>query len=482
MSRNEPYQHSPSKRLPAISVAMVIVLLVSVCRPATTQQDRVPVQADLIKAMEAGRIRVGDPVYAKVEAEWKTPRCNLRKGAILKGRIVSQSVRSKTQRTSDIALLFESGECGGRDIKPLPLTVVALIAPDPSRNLSLIGGQESQPLSEVVGMAIGGNTGGGPALGGTTGGNLRSLTGAASTAYFVEPPRFKPPKAVLPGQVVGISDVKLNVGNGPEGSSILSATKHNVRLEVGSQFVLVLSTKTEFAAPTGATAAPADAVPSATNSSNEAKAAEVADAPDETEICLPPECSMALKANETEPETNSIAATLSVKQMGFVAPRDREMHRFDHAAAITFLGPKSLLFTFNPHVLVPRSTAEAAAPSLHVVRAVLIDLETMKVEQTLDWRVHDAQQYLWSIGQDRVLIHVGRELRMYGPGLKLKQKLTLGGPLAFVRISPSARYFAVGTVKERHSESTHRQLVEAEDREPEEDVELKVLDADFRTL
>jgi hypothetical protein len=32
MSRNEPYQQSPSKRLPAISAAMVIVLLVSVCR------------------------------------------------------------------------------------------------------------------------------------------------------------------------------------------------------------------------------------------------------------------------------------------------------------------------------------------------------------------------------------------------------------------------------------------------------------------
>jgi hypothetical protein len=50
MSRNEPYQYSPSKRLPAISAAMVIVLLVSV-RPASAQQDRVPVQADLLKGV-----------------------------------------------------------------------------------------------------------------------------------------------------------------------------------------------------------------------------------------------------------------------------------------------------------------------------------------------------------------------------------------------------------------------------------------------
>jgi hypothetical protein len=37
-------------------------------------------------------------------------------------------------------------------------------------------------------------------------------------------------------------------------------------------------------------------------------------------------------------------------------------------------------------------------------------------------------------------------------------------------------------LKERHSELTHRQIAEAEDREPEEDVELKVLDADFHVL
>ncbi len=482
MSLEKALQRRSSKRLLTSPAAMALMLCASACLSARAQQERVPIQADLVKAMEAGRIKVGDPLYAKVEAEWRSPACNLRKGAILKGRVVAQSVRSKTQKTSDVALLFESGECGGRDMKPLLLTVAALIAPDPSRNTDLFEGQESQPLSEVVGMAIGGGGGAGPALGGTTGGNLRSLAGAASTAYFVEPPKYKPPKAVLPGQVVGISDVKLNVGSGPEGSSILSAAKHNLRLEAGSQFVLVLSAKTESAAVTDATAAPVGTVLPPTSNYGDVKATEAADAVDETEICSPPACSIALAANEAEPGQNSAGTTLSVKQLGLVAPFDREMYRFDHSAAIAYLGPKGLLFTFNPHVLVPRTTAESAAPKLHVVRAVLIDLETMKVEQTLDWRVHDAEQYLWPIGHDRVLVHVGRELRMYGPGLKVKQKLTLGGPLGFVRVSPSATYFAVGAIKERHSESTHRQLVEAENREPEEDVELNVLDAEFRTL
>ena len=465
-----------SKRLPQFGATAwrLILLLVAAGSPIMAQQDRVPVQADLLQAMEAGRIKVGAPFFAKVEAEWKSPACDLRKGAILKGRVVAESVRSKTQKTSDVALVFESGECGGRDMKPLPLTVAALVAPDPNRSTNLFGGQESQPLSEVVGMAIGGNAGAGPAIGGTTGGNLRSLTGAASTAYFVEPPKFKAPKAVLPGQVVGIADMKLDVGSGPEGSSILSATKHNLRLEAGSQFVLVASSNT------GSAAAVPAAPPSAPTNISDVKSPEVPD--DETEVCSPPECNVSLASSEPTPGANGAAATLPIKQLGFAVALDREMYGFDHAAAIAYLGPRNLLLTFNPHVLVPRTTAEAAEPNLHMIRAVLLNLDTMKVEQTLDWRVHDARQYLWSIGRDRVLVHAGRELRMYGPGLKLKQKLILDGPLAFVRVSPSASYLAVGVVKERHSESTHRQLAEVEKREPEEDIELEVLNADFHTL
>jgi hypothetical protein len=472
-----------STRLRALAAGLVLTLFAG-C-PAMAQQDRVPIQADLLRPLEAGRIKVGDPLYAKVQAEWKNPACNLRKGAILRGRIVAESVRSKTQKTSGVALLFESGECDGRVMKPFALTLAAVIAPDPNLSNSLFGGQESQPLSEAVGLTIGGGGGIGPALGGTTGGDLRSLTGAASTAYFVEPPRSKPPKAVLPGQVVGMADVKLNVGNGPEGSSTLSAAKHNLRLEAGSQFVLVPSV-IESTVVAGVTAPRSGGERASTSIPNvgEVKAGEAATTTDEdeTDVCSPPACSVALTAGESEPGTNGAATTLSVKELGFATPVDREMFRFDHAAAIAYLGAKSLLLTFNPHGLVPRGTDASGAPSLHVVRAVLIDLETMRVQQTMDWRVHDAEQYLWSIGEDRVLIHVGRELRMYGPELKVKQKLTLNGPLAFVRISPSGSYFAIGVVKERHSDSTHREVAAAEDREPEEDVELTVLDASLHHL
>ena len=95
---------------------------------ADMPSERVPIQAELLKALESGKVSVGDPVLVRVDIAWKTEDCSLRKGAILKGRVVAESARSKTNKNSEIALLFESAQCGGRDMKPLPLTIAAVVA------------------------------------------------------------------------------------------------------------------------------------------------------------------------------------------------------------------------------------------------------------------------------------------------------------------------------------------------------------------
>ena len=156
---------------------------------------------------------------------------------------------------------------------------------------------------------------------------------------------------------------------------------------------------------------------------------------------------------------------MPVKQLGFVASADQAMYDLDYSVTLSYLGSNQLLFTFNPHVLVARATADITLPKLHVVRADLIDLSTMKVLRTVDWRVHDTRQYLWPIGTDHVLVHVGGELRLYDLNLKVEERLPLNGPLAFVAVAPSGSYMAVGIIRERHSEAIHRELRDAEDRE-----------------
>jgi hypothetical protein len=475
-----------SKRILAgfrLQLWLRFILLSSLAHAAGPEH--VALQVALVRAVDAGRVKAGDPVLAKVVVKWQNPQCTLREGAIVNGRIVAQTVYSKTEKISHLAVLFDSAQCGGPDMKPLAMTVAAVLAMDPNRDKNQY---ENQPLSDAVGLGLGSS----PGPNGVNGsaGGMRSFSQAAATVY-VSPPVYKGPTAVMPGQVIGIRGVKLDVGGGPEGSSVLSISGHNLRLESGSQFVLTanLNATTPAAATTPSVPASAGApvttsAPDGTAAANVAPSIALESVPnDETEVCLPPECSQALAPSEADKGTTTAGATLSVRDLGYTPVRpDRGMYSFDYGSAISYLGANELLFTFNPHILISRTGTESEFPNLHIMRAVLINIQEKKMIKTVEWKVSDAQQYLWSIGGDRVLVHVGRELRLYGAGLKLEQRLSLNGPLAFLRTSPSSRYFAVGVIRERHSEATHRQLVEAEEGDPEEDLEVRVLDGDFHTL
>src|ERR1700691_1705268 len=341
------------------------ILLASFCYG----QNRVPLQADLVSVMDAGRVKIGDVVLAKVAAKWESPECALREGAILNGRIVAQTAHSKTENDSQIALLFDKGQCGGRDMKPLPMTVSAVLGMDPVREKD---SYQNEPLSEAVGVGLGaspGPNGGGPSGTGASSSGKRSVLQAAATAY-VSPPVYKGPTTVLPGMVVGIKGVKLNVGGGPEGSSVLSLAGHNVRLEAGAQFLLMPNLNAPGAnVPVGAAAT------SASNSVGTAAKSPEIEPADETEICSPPQCSVALATSEGETRNAAAAATstVSLKALGYMQTRpDHEMYRFDYGSAICYLGAGDLLFTFNPHRLVPRNGPEVDFAKLRVIREFLI--------------------------------------------------------------------------------------------------------------
>jgi hypothetical protein len=430
------------------------------------------VQAELVQRLDASIVKIGDPILAKLQVAWKGPACDLRAGAIIQGHVVTQRAHSKTEKTSEIGVIFEKGQCGGRDMEPLFLTVAAVVAP--SGYSDNPGVEELQSLSSAVGLTLNGNV---TRQGG--GNTMRSVSQAADTVYY-EPRPDKAPSTLKPGQVVGIPHLAISVGQGAGGASIFSSSGRNVKLSPGTQFVLVpnLRAETNLAAEAGTA--------NVTSSNRLPPPAELAasDIANETEVCAASDCSVAPADSRLDERTHGAPMILPLKGLGYM-PRtaDREMSSFGYDASIAYLGPNQFLFTFNPHTLVPRSGTEADSfRKLRLERGVLIDLEKNEIVKTVDWRVPDSGRYLWAIGLDRVLIHVGQELRVYGPGLKLREKIVLGGELAFVQVSPSSEYFAVGVIHERHTRDIHRQLEEAELREPEEDVEIRLLDSQFKVL
>jgi hypothetical protein len=430
-------------------------------------QNPMPIQADLVQRLNAGKVKVGDSILAKLLLPWKSPACDLSAGAIIQGHVVAQKAHSKSEKTSEIGITFESGQCGGREMKPLALTVAAVLAPLHSSDSDSFDSEELQPLNSAIGLGLNGT--------------LRSAK-QASEIVKVEPRQPRAPRAVMTGQVVGIPNLAISVGQGPDGASMLRSTGRDVQLSPGTQFVLVLNVRS------GPNIS-ADAKIANPKTVTKSSVAPIIDFPpstiaDENELCVAPDCTIALAAGQFDHATQGKHISLPLKGLGYLpAPVAHEMSNFDYDASIAYLGPDQFLFTFNLHTLVHRSAAEAiSSRGLRIVRAVLIDLQDKKVARTVDWRVPDSGRYLWPIGENRVLVHVGQELRVYGPGLRMFDKISLEGPLAFVQISPASEFVAVGVIHERHTREIHRQLEEAEAREPEEDVEIRLLDSRFRSL
>jgi hypothetical protein len=426
-----------------------------------------PIQAELLQRLNAAKVKVGDPVLAKVLFPWKNSICELRVGAIIQGRVVAQQAHSKTKKTSEISISFESGQCGGREMKPLFLTVAAVVSPSlsgyPDSHLS----EDEQPLSSAIGLLANGS--------------VRSVSQAAATVH-AEPRVVQAPHSVTTGQVLGIPHLAISVGQGPDGASILRSTGRNVQLSPGTELVLVPNPKSDGdpsadAKNTTPATAPNGSVPAVLDLPTSTLA-------DETEPCVAPDCTIALPAGQFDSETHGAQTTLPLKNFGYLpAPLEKEMSSLDYDAGIAYLGPDQLLVTFNLHTLVHRSAADAlSSRGLRIVRAVLIDLQTKKVMKTLDWRVPDSGRYFWPVGVDQLLVHVGQELRVYGPGLVQSEKISLGGPLAFVQVSPASDFFAVGITHERHTRQIHQQLEEAEARDPEEEIEIRLLNSRFRPL
>jgi hypothetical protein len=195
----------------------------SYCVTVEAQKPSVTVEAELVQPLDAGHAKVGDAVKARVKVAWTDPACTLKQNAMVKGRIVALRSISKTAKDSGIALLFESGECGGHDMKPLPLTIV-----------SVIGSAPALPaLSDSAGVGIGE---------GSRGGDV-----AARNAPAIEGGKPVVPLTITQGQVFGLNDVKLGVATGPQGSSVLGTSGHNLRLETGTILVLARSAEVNSA-------------------------------------------------------------------------------------------------------------------------------------------------------------------------------------------------------------------------------------------
>jgi hypothetical protein len=132
-------------------MGLILLLTGYAAAKSRAQQPAVTVQAELVEPMDAGHAKVGQSIKARVKVDWSDGTCTLKRNSMVKGHVVGLQSSSKTAKDSGIALLFDSGECGGHDMKPFPLTIV-----------SVIGSAPAPPsLADSPGMGIGEGSRGG---------------------------------------------------------------------------------------------------------------------------------------------------------------------------------------------------------------------------------------------------------------------------------------------------------------------------------
>jgi hypothetical protein len=423
-----------------------------------------PIQAELMADLHARLLKVGQTVYARVTVEWRSPTCLLRNGSVLEAHVVSVVPSIKPVKSSEVGLAFTKAQCGDLNMGSFPLLLSAIAAPPDDSDLGILS--ESLPvraMSGVNGQIV-----------------LNSMRISNDpTLNLISPIYLVPliPRMEM-GDVYRIKGLKLSVGTGPENSSILTSKDHDVALEKHSMLLLVPAQWTIARA----SAEPGGAQPESNETAAHVPTAARAEAMpvkpplNDIDLCLPPQCNVALPSANTN-DVGHAADTVSIRDLGYSPRPQRDAFNFIHDEVLAYLGPRELLVAFNPHELVSRD-----AQTVRVIRAALVDTQTHRVTHTVDWALPDNRQYLWPLANGRALVHVGSELRVYGEGLQIQNRVPLDGPLAFVRVTPDGSFIAIGVLHERHTPELHAQLRENLNGDPEEDVNILVSNSNFETI
>jgi hypothetical protein len=465
---------------------IAVLISFSLAQSSREKQDRrlnpqVPLQAELLAPVDANKLSLGASVFAKARVDWNDPACHLRTGSVVTGHIVAIEKRTKQSKGSSLTIAFDHADCDGR-IAPIQFTLFAIIAaPEVDEGMPLrdsstnFGTSSTQPHMSLSGGG-GGSTAHAPMQ--IASKDDMSLNGKSSDD--------KTPKVILAGQVIGLKKITLSVGTGPDGASVLTSLKDNIRLEGATQLVLM---------PRGSVApTPKPSVAENSTPPNLTAAATPPPPPEPKPVPLPPppppeidETSICTAPCTLVPDSTDLAAvhasrTLSTAAFGFIPHDTREYAAFDYESTLTYLDARNLLFTYDPHKLRQRFPAGLRTESMRTVRAVLLDPATLKIKKMVDWQIQGDAQFIWRAAPGQILVHLGHHLRLLDANLNVLREASVPGQLVFVSASPSGSYVAVGTLHERHTPTMHEQLAQDLHVDPEEDIDVQLFDQNFTVL
>jgi tetratricopeptide (TPR) repeat protein len=170
--------------------------------------------------LDTKHLKVGQPIQVKILRDWRAPSCALAKGTALYGHVVAATA-SKNPAGSELAVVFDHGDCSGRPKQDLSLRIIGVVRRD-----SDYAGVHSAMPTEVHGGA-------------------RSISSTAASMGNESDEDMNGPKSIHTGAVLGVPHLKLVPEGGPQCSAMLTSEEPSIRLGSETELVFTMQAKPE---------------------------------------------------------------------------------------------------------------------------------------------------------------------------------------------------------------------------------------------
>lgn len=182
-----------------------------------------------------------------------------------------------------------------------------------------------------------------------------------------------------------------------------------------------------------------------------------------------------LKAAKRKGNSARPAVRIPVKSLGYLPPG--VIPAFDHQALVGlhFIDETHLLFTFNIEGLLQRDHKCSASDSQRMVRTVVLDIPSGKVEKRADWELYDFNDYLWGLGDGQFLLRRCSQFDLVGASLDPHPLIDGSGTIQGTFLSPD-RSVAVVEESDKAPALPQSSAASAEDKP------AKMIDVEFIRL
>lgn len=136
------------------------------------------------------------------------------------------------------------------------------------------------------------------------------------------------------------------------------------------------------------------------------------------------------------PAAPKLEITIPIAPLGYLPPSAMDNATYRALVGLQFLDATHLLFTFQIKPLLHRDAICPTGETQRMVRAVVLDLPSGKVENQADWELYDFNDYVWGLGDGQFLLRSCSQLQLVEASLAPHPFFIAAGTIKEMELSP----------------------------------------------